>query len=870
MKTNYLFFYCIFCLISAASIAQVGFNDDFSDGDFSTNPTWLGDTSKFQVNSSNQLQLNDSSASGIAYLSANSNAILNASWQFYVSLDFNPSGSNFAKVYLASNNQDLTEALDGYFVRIGGQSGTADDVSLYRQDGNSEVEIIDGTDGTVGLSPKLLVNVSRDSLSNWQLSIDTSNNFTGFITQGMALDTHYINSSFMGVYCDFTSTRSDKFFFDDFVVSGEVFQDTIKPQLIGFQVLDSQRLQLTFTEVLKDSTIKNLLNYSVNKGIGNPDSVNYVGLDSSIIVVHFSPAFQNGEIYELVLENIQDRNGNTIDTKTQAFSYFVSANANFRDVQINEFYADFSPTNGLPEAEFIELYNASNKIFDLDNWQITDGTRTGTLGAVRLNPGEHLIVCAQANASDFSPFGKTQGQATFPGLNNDGDSIRLVDNNNQLVDELSYDLDWYQDESKKNGGWSIEQINPESQCLGRNNYRASENPVGGTPGQVNSVFNLTPDQTAPELLQAIIESADTITLLFNETLDTASIQTATYNFSTGNAVNSVSSPKGATQLLLVISPGLDSGRRITIQVENLRDCSGNIIGRQNSVEVILPESAQAFDLIINEVLFNPRSGGADFVELYNRSNKILSLKNWAMANADGIAAKKNITESEYLVYPDQYVGLTENITNISSYYPKTITQNFIEVNDLPSYNDNEGSVILINSKDYIIDQFNYSDEMHFELLNDDEGVSLERIDPNRSSNYRSNFHSAAESVGFATPGYENSQFFRNTSAQGFVSINPNTFSPDNDGFQDVVSINYQFESPGYVANISIFDRNGRLIKKLVSNELLGNKGNFIWDGISDDNQKARIGIYVIYFEAFNTNGDKEIFKLPLVVAGFLD
>lgn len=870
MKANYSILCGLCYLIFLSSTAQNGFSDDFSDGDFTTNPPWLGDTLKFQVNPSNQLQLKDSSSSGAAYLCTPSKATLNATWQFYVELDFNPSTSNYAKVYLVSTQQDLSQALDGYFVRIGGQSGTVDDVSLYRQNGNTAVEIIDGIDGTVGLSPKVKIQVSRDSTSQWELKIDTSSLFGGYVSQGTAIDSTLINSNFMGVYCNYTTTRSDKFFFDDFVVSGEVFKDTIKPQLTAIQALDSQRLQLSFSELLRDSTTKILSNYFVNKSIGTPNSINYLGLDSSTLIVHFSPSFQNGASYELSLANIQDRNGNTINSKTHQFNYFISATANFRDVQINEFYPDFTPSNGLPEAEFVELFNASSKIFDLENWQITDGTTSTTLSAARLNPGEYIILCQQSYASDFNSFGKTLGLASLPTLNNGGDLIRLINPNNQHIDELNYGLNWYQDESKEDGGWSVEQINPQSKCLGAANYRASENPIGGTPGQLNSVLNLVPDETPPELIKAVIERADSIRLLFNEALDTSSIQLANYAFSGGNTVSSVSLIESAKQLMIVVAPALDSGKKMTIQVENLKDCSGNLIDTKNFAELLLPQGSNPFDIIINEVLFNPRTGGSDFVELYNRSNKILSLKNYSMAKADGIATKKNITQTEYLVYPNQYVGLTEDIENIASNYQGTKTQNFIEVNDLPSYNDDEGTVTLINSSGNIIDQINYSDDMHFALLNDDEGVSLERINPNRSSDERSNFHSAAESVGFASPGYQNSQFFENTFAPAKVSINPKTFSPDNDGFQDKLSINYTFDSPGYVANISIFDRNGRLIKKLASNELLGNKGNFIWDGISDENQKARIGIYIVFFEAFNIDGEKEIFKLPVVLAGFLD
>jgi flagellar hook assembly protein FlgD len=146
---------------------------------------------------------------------------------------------------------------------------------------------------------------------------------------------------------------------------------------------------------------------------------------------------------------------------------------------------------------------------------------------------------------------------------------------------------------------------------------------------------------------------------------------------------------------------------------------------------------------------------------------------------------------------------------------------------------------------------------------------LERINPNGASD-GTNFHSAAESVNFATPAYQNSQYSLSTIFKGDVNIDPETFSPDNDGYQDLLNINYQFPEPGNVANVRIYDRKGRLIRDLINNELLGLKGTFKWDGITEDNNKARIGVYLIYFEVFNPNGEQKVYKKTAVLAGFLD
>jgi flagellar hook assembly protein FlgD len=142
---------------------------------------------------------------------------------------------------------------------------------------------------------------------------------------------------------------------------------------------------------------------------------------------------------------------------------------------------------------------------------------------------------------------------------------------------------------------------------------------------------------------------------------------------------------------------------------------------------------------------------------------------------------------------------------------------------------------------------------------------LERINYDGPS-VQSNFHSAATSVGYGTPGYKNSQYRLNEDVSGIITVTPNVFSPDNDGTDDFATINYNFPSPGYVANITIFDASGRAVRYLEQNALSGIKGYYRWDGLDDRNRKLPQGIYIIYTEIFNTAGKEKQFKNTVVLA----
>ena len=188
--------------------------------------------------------------------------------------------------------------------------------------------------------------------------------------------------------------------------------------------------------------------------------------------------------------------------------------------------------------------------------------------------------------------------------------------------------------------------------------------------------------------------------------------------------------------------------------------------------------------------------------------------------------------------------------------------------DIPSLNNDSDWVIIINTSQTIIDKVHYNSNWHLSLLNDTKGISLERINPNNPSQGENNWHSASESCGFATPAYKNSQYINEESINE-LTISPEVFSPDNDGYQDVLAISYSFNIAGLIGNIHIYDSKKALKRSLVRNELLASNGIFFWDGFTDSKTKAGIGIYIIYFEAFNTKGVVKKYKKACTVGGRL-
>lgn len=225
-----------------------------------------------------------------------------------------------------------------------------------------------------------------------------------------------------------------------------------------------------------------------------------------------------------------------------------------------------------------------------------------------------------------------------------------------------------------------------------------------------------------------------------------------------------------------------------------------------------------------------------------------------------------LSKEDYLFFPGDYLVITGNKELVLRDYIAAFPDAFIENSEMPSLNDDKGNVILLNEQGNIIDEVTYSENWHFKLITEDEGISLERIDYNAGTQDQQNWHSAASSAGFGTPTYKNSQLKEGYEIKGDITVTPEIISPDNDGQDDFAVISYRFPSPGYVARITVFDAAGRLVRYLQRNALCGTSGYFNWDGLDEYARSLLPGIYIVYTEVINLEGKRKKFKHAVVVA----
>ena len=856
MKKTLLFLF----LLPLSLFAQVV--DDFTDGDFTQNPVWSGAVTQFVVNSNKQLQLNAEEA-GTAYLSLPISEYESMEWQFWIREAFSPSGNNFSDVWLCADNADLTQATQGYFLRFG-EGGSNDAVELFRKDNDGVQSVCRGRDGTIASSFAVAVKVTCDREGNWMLQTCYDNSGV-YVIEAQGIDDVLNRNGYFGLCATFTASNAKKVYFDNVYV-GPLIVDHDPPVLLGCEVLDLTHLQLSFNEALDESSALAPSNYAVDNGLGSPMTVGF-GSNMAMVVLEFEREIGNGVNYTLTVSNIKDLWNNMMESATAVFSIYEALEY---DIVINEIMADPNPVVGLPEWEFVELYNTTDFGIDLKDWQIQIGSNDNTFGSFVLSPHSYVILCHNDAVAELRQYGDCIGFSSFS-VGNTSSAMYLYSKVGTLISRVSFSNAWYHDPDKANGGWSVEQIDPLNPCAGASNWTASEDASGGTPGRLNSVNG--ENNVSPKVERVSMFSDYIVQLWFDQQMNAASLmELGNYRVEETSVhpqqINT--NPIDPSYVELIFENGFAEGIVYTLVLNDVANCVGNAIEPDTKVQFGIPNDIAEGEILINEILFDPISPGVDYVELYNNTDKTFDLTMLMIGviresfpnPAD--TTLKEITTDSRLFLPRTYVLLSTNSEVVGQQYDCP-TDNFVQMASFPSYANSGGTAILMGKDGTMIDQMVFSEKMHYPLLKITKGVSLERVSFDQPSLDADNWHSAAERVRFGTPGYENSMMQTAEPSDDEITISPDLFSPDGDGFDDACFINYYFDEAGYTMNTYIFNVAGQLIRHLVKGELVGQEGSALWNGIDDNGNKVPIGVYVVVTEVFNFDGKVKQFKNAVVV-----
>jgi hypothetical protein len=467
-------------IVIIPTLCSAQFVEDFSDGDFSANPQWVGDITRFRVNEALQLQMNDNLA-GRSCLSTPIDIIDDMEWRCWIKMAFSPSANNNARVYLLAQEACSDTFPDGIFLQLG-ESGSFDAIRLMKQTNGDTSTLICASAAAIAQSFTCNIRTVLEN-GNWSLFADYSGG-EDFLMEGQSPASPQGDEGYLAIICNYTVSNSTKFYFDNFY-AGPIQYDTISPQAMQVFVSPPNILEIHFSEYLDPLSAENPYNFELNNNFSHPVQAKLAEDDPAIVEVSYNDSLLYGEIMQMHIHNVKDLSGNVMDTVVLDFSWYHPQRY---DVVINEIMADPSPTQYLPDHEYLELFNTTPLPLDLSGWGLTIGTAEKELTHLNIAPQGYLLLGKEDAKTQFTPFGPFYGLESFS-LVNAGQNILLSNEMGELIHGLYYSEKWYQDDEKSEGGWSLEQLNPYNPCIIDDNWRASSESKGGTPGAINSVFD---------------------------------------------------------------------------------------------------------------------------------------------------------------------------------------------------------------------------------------------------------------------------------------------------------------------------------------------------------------------------------------------
>ncbi len=535
------------------------------------------------------------------------------------------------------------------------------------------------------------------------------------------------------------------------------------------------------------------------------------------------------------------------------------------DVVIHEIFPDPTPAVGLPNYEWIELHNRSTRPVSLQGWRIQDaGGQSTAFPNITLQPDSLLIVCSGTAASNLSAFGRCLGISGFPSLDNEGELLILRNANGQVIHAVFYSIDWHTTALKKEGGWSIEMIDAHHPGLFKSNWNSSINPVGGTPGKQNSIQRSMEDREPPQWVNTFMLDSSKLILQFDEALDSTRVsQESNYYLSDGREViEALCLPPLYDRIELRTDWPLRSDILYTLTWRGIVDLTDNEQASNETTRIGLPIPADTVSVRINELLFDPPAGGADYLELLHTGKRIIDLSRLYLTtrglNGD-LGTIKRVCEEPRYVFPGDHILLTSDAAGLQKHFFVANPKWVVQTAALPSLPDTEGSLVVLNTQGNVVDELRYSDEWHFPLLNVRTGVALERIDPAGPTQEQNNWQSAATTMGYGTPTRRNSQYKR-VETTGSLNLSSFVISPDQDGRDDVIQIRYRSSHTNTRLRIRIFHSNGVAVRELSNIALGGSESVFTWDGLDDRKERLPAGPYVLLVETYGPERKRTVEK----------
>lgn len=437
------------------------------------------------------------------------------------------------------------------------------------------------------------------------------------------------------------------------------------------------------------------------------------------------------------------------DTSNNSMVWEIPVQFEPGTIVINEIM--YAPENG---PEWIEIYNRSSELIELNHWTLTDASESvGTLqvGALSILPDSFAVITAEPNITNYYPQLNAELVAIvdeLPTLNNSSDAVVIKSSAGEAQDSVFYFSTWGGTHGK-----SLERKNPDAGSNQPENWGSSTAEFGATPGKRNSIAAADVDlklqrvelsQDEPPVVNTVIANVGRTTqanwmlnLYHDANEDEVTPQNELFDHRSGNTLN----PGDSTIMEISLPESLHGYHQFAAEIQLAADQNP-----ENNTTVIhyyfgYPDST----IRINEIMYHPETGEPEWVELYVVQDSV-DFRHWILEDAGHQG--EAISGTKHLYQKGDFVILAEDQSVLQSY--QDLDFPVITVDDFPTLNNGTDSIRIFDARTHLQDDLEYSSDM-----GGDVGVSLERINLAAATTEADNWGSSVSELG-ATPGNINS------------------------------------------------------------------------------------------------------------------
>ncbi len=672
---------------------------------------------------------------------------------------------------------------------------------------------------------------------------------------------------YLVVRYEYSSARDRNLWIDDIKLDGHFVKDTTAPEIRGVEVLDENHIQLSFSEQVT-LPLNNSFRLSGTAMVSIiPDTMYHI---QHGVVLGFSGIIPNREVHHLRVMGICDMDANCF---SDTVITLLRNDAEWGDVVFNELMVDPVPMVLLPDVEYLEIFNRSAYEIDLAGWKVEVNDRNHMITELNMDSELHMNSTLHVDSELHMDSGLemkfslvkesplqlepgSYGLITGITLPNDGATLALYGETGTPIHAVRYNLPWNDLDWKTEGGWSLESPDPDLVCNISRLWEYSSNRSGGTPGSMNSNDAELEDRDPPLFLYpGYGDQPGALSLYYSEPVRFSSQELEHFIILPGNLCpdSAVTGAPMDDQLLIWFPENLQVLPEYKLQLPAIADCSDNL-SRTHEIRAGRTSEVRFGSVLINEIMYDPVEGAPEYIELFHPGDGFFDLRDLSLDVGSGDASPVSpvpLSDHSRIISPGEYLVVSRNVAHLMDSYNLELSGKLLEVKELDGLYNSGGTVYLTDRTGAIVDMALYGDFMHMGLIDVTQGISLERISVERPGNVPDNWHSAASIEGYSTPGRKNSQSVEGTGYAELVKVEPKVFSPDNDGYQDLLQISISPGTQGWVISMWITELSGRRVWILADNHLAGPSVTYTWKGDREDGQMASGGIYVLHVRGYH-------------------